>query len=140
MRVTREALGDDRIGPQLKKEFGGIYIANERFDQKAAEAAIERGDADAVAFGKAFTANPDLPRRFAVNAPLNKWNAETLYSAGPEGCTDYPAVAWRLSVEVAPYPGSSAVTCSGRKNRKYALFCDTFAVSRFGRDAGARGA
>jgi 2,4-dienoyl-CoA reductase-like NADH-dependent reductase (Old Yellow Enzyme family) len=46
-----------------------------------------------VAFGKAFIANPDLPRRFALNAPLNKWNGETFYSAGPEGYTDYPAVA-----------------------------------------------
>ena len=90
---AREALGEDRIGPQLKKAFGGVLIANERFDQAAAEAAIAAGDADAVAFGKAFIANPDLPRRFALNAPLNKWNSETFYSAGPEGYTDYPAVA-----------------------------------------------
>jgi 2,4-dienoyl-CoA reductase-like NADH-dependent reductase (Old Yellow Enzyme family) len=90
---AREALGDDRIGPQLKQAFGGVYIANERFDQESAEAAIAAGEADAVAFGKAFIANPDLPRRFALNAPLNKWNAETFYSAGPEGYTDYPALA-----------------------------------------------
>ena len=90
---AREALGDDRIGPQLKQAFGGVYIANERFDRETAEAAIAAGEADAVAFGKAFLANPDLPRRFALNAPLNKWNAETFYSAGPEGYTDYPALA-----------------------------------------------
>ena len=90
---AREALGEDRIGPQLKRAFGGVYIANERFDKDAAEAAIAAGDADAVAFGKAFIANPDLPRRFALNAPLNKWNTETFYSPGPEGYTDYPAVA-----------------------------------------------
>lgn len=90
---AREALGDDRLGPQLKTAFGGVYISNERFDRAAAEAAIAAGDADAVAFGKAFIANPDLPRRFGLNAPLNKWNTETFYSAGPEGYTDYPAVA-----------------------------------------------
>lgn len=90
---AREALGEDRLGPQLKTAFGGVYISNERFDRAAAEAAIAAGDADAVAFGKAFIANPDLPRRFAMNAPLNKWNTETFYSAGPEGYTDYPAVA-----------------------------------------------
>lgn len=90
---AREAPADDSIGPQLRKLFGGVWIANERFDKAAAEAALVAGDADAVAFGKAFIANPDLPRRFALNAPLNKWNSETFYSAGPQGYTDYPAVA-----------------------------------------------
>ena len=90
---AREAAGEDSIGPQLRKAFGGVWIANERFDRAAAEAALAAGDADAVAFGKAFIANPDLPRRFALNVPLNRWNSEMLYSAGPEGYTDYPAVA-----------------------------------------------
>jgi len=90
---AREALGEDRLGPQLKQAFGGVYIANERFDRDAAEAVIAAGDADAIAFGKDFIANPDLPRRFALGAPLNAWNAATFYSAGPEGYTDYPAVA-----------------------------------------------
>jgi 2,4-dienoyl-CoA reductase-like NADH-dependent reductase (Old Yellow Enzyme family) len=54
---------------------------------------ITAGEADAVAFGKAFIANPDLPGRFAYNAPLNTWNSETFYTAGPEGYTDHPAVA-----------------------------------------------
>jgi 2,4-dienoyl-CoA reductase-like NADH-dependent reductase (Old Yellow Enzyme family) len=90
---AREAPGDDSIGPQLKQAFGGIWIANERFNQATAEAAIAAGEADAVAFGKAFIANPDLPRRLALNAPLNRWNTETFYSQGPEGYTDYSAVA-----------------------------------------------
>jgi 2,4-dienoyl-CoA reductase-like NADH-dependent reductase (Old Yellow Enzyme family) len=90
---AREAVAGDSIGPQLKQAFGGTWIANERFDQDAAEAAIAAGEADAVAFGKAFIANPDLPRRVAFKASLNRWNAETFYSQGPEGYTDYPAVA-----------------------------------------------
>jgi 2,4-dienoyl-CoA reductase-like NADH-dependent reductase (Old Yellow Enzyme family) len=90
---AREALGHDSIGPELKKAFGGVWIANERFDKVTAEAALAAGEADAIAFGKAFIANPDLPRRFALDAPLNTWNAETFYTAGPEGYIDYPAVA-----------------------------------------------
>jgi 2,4-dienoyl-CoA reductase-like NADH-dependent reductase (Old Yellow Enzyme family) len=90
---AREAPGEDSIGPRLKKAFGGVWIANKRFNKTAAEAALAAGEADAVAFGKAFIANPDLPRRFALDAPLNKWNAETFYSPGSEGYTDYPAVA-----------------------------------------------
>ena len=90
---AREAPGDDSISPKLKAAFGGAWIANERFDKAAAEAALAAGEADAVAFGKAFIANPDLPRRLALNAALNTWNTETFYSAGPEGYTDYPAVA-----------------------------------------------
>ncbi|WP_422928290.1 alkene reductase [Singulisphaera sp. PoT] len=88
---AREALGADRLGPRLKAAFGGVYIANEKFTRETAEAAIEAGEADAVAFGKLFIANPDLPRRLALDAPLNEPNPETFYSpTGPVGYTDYP--------------------------------------------------
>ena len=90
---AREALGEDRLGPQLKRAFGGVYIVNERFEQATAEQVIAAGDADAVAFGKAFMANPDLPRRLAQATPLNPWNAATFYTEGPAGYTDYPAIA-----------------------------------------------
>jgi 2,4-dienoyl-CoA reductase-like NADH-dependent reductase (Old Yellow Enzyme family) len=90
---AREAKREDSLGPQLKKAFGGVWIANEGFTREQAEAELAAGDADAVAFGKAFIANPDLPRRFALGAPLNKWVSETFYSEGPEGYTDYPAAA-----------------------------------------------
>jgi 2,4-dienoyl-CoA reductase-like NADH-dependent reductase (Old Yellow Enzyme family) len=87
---ARERLGDDRIGPHLKKAFGGVFIANEGFTQQSAEAVLAAGEADAVAFGKLFIANPDLPERLASGAPLNEWNAKTFYSTGAEGYTDYP--------------------------------------------------
>lgn len=90
---AREHPGDDRIGPALRKEFGGVYIANERFDQAAAEAALAKGEADAVAFGIPFIANPDLPRRFREHAPLNPPDKDTFYASGPKGYTDYPALA-----------------------------------------------
>ena len=54
---------------------------------------LDAGEADAVAFGKLFIANPDLPRRFALGAPLNPWNSDTFYGEGPDGYTDYPALS-----------------------------------------------
>lgn len=90
---SRESLGPDRLGPDLKKAFGGPYIVNEAHTRDTAEALLRAGEADAVAFGKLFIANPDLPRRFALGAPLNPPVPETFYASGPQGYTDYPALA-----------------------------------------------
>ena len=61
---AREYEAPDSIGRQLKQDFGGVYIANERFTFDSAQQALADGWADAVAFGKLIIANPDLPRRF----------------------------------------------------------------------------
>lgn len=90
---AREYVGPDSIGPQLKKEFGGVYIANERFTYESAQEALHAGWADAVAFGKAIIANPDLVERFRRGASLNEPQPETFYSFGAEGYTDYPTLA-----------------------------------------------
>lgn len=90
---ARERLGEGRIGPQLKAAFGGVYIANEGFTRETAEQLLAAGEADAVAFGKLFIANPDLPRRFALHAPLNEWHAEKFYFGAAEGYVDYPELA-----------------------------------------------
>ncbi len=87
---AREHPGPDRIGPRLRSEFGGVYIANEGFTLDSAEQMLSAGEADAVAFGKLFIANPDLPERFARNAPLNRWSTETFYAGGQHGYVDYP--------------------------------------------------
>jgi hypothetical protein len=89
---TREHQGPDSISPQLKKLFGGVLIANEKFTKESAEAAIESGAADAVAFGKQFIANPDLPERFKLNAPLNTPDTALFYGGGARGYIDYPAL------------------------------------------------
>ncbi len=89
---AREYEAPDWMGPQLKQAFGGIYIANEKFTQESADAAIQRGDCDAVAFGKLFISNPDLPKRFAVHADLNAPQSTSFYSHGPEGYVDYPSL------------------------------------------------
>ena len=90
---ARESLKEPRLGPALKKAFGGVYIANEGFTPETAANVVAAGDADAVCFGKLFLANPDLPHRIALKAPLNPWNTATFYSEGAEGYTDYPALA-----------------------------------------------
>jgi 2,4-dienoyl-CoA reductase-like NADH-dependent reductase (Old Yellow Enzyme family) len=90
---SREHLGEPRLGPSLKKAFGGIYIANEKFTKETAERVLASGEADAVAFGQLFIANPDLPKRFATGAILNPPRPETFYSDGPVGYTDYPSLA-----------------------------------------------
>lgn len=87
---SREKEADDSLGPQLKQAFGGVYIANERFTKDSANAALARGDADAVAFGVPFIANPDLPARLAADAPLNEPHPETFYADGAVGYLDYP--------------------------------------------------
>ncbi len=89
---AREHQAEDWIGPQLKKAFGGVYIANEGFTFDTAQAALAAGKADAVAFGKLFIANPDLAARFQSGAPLNEWNGATFYAPGAQGYTDYPAL------------------------------------------------
>jgi 2,4-dienoyl-CoA reductase-like NADH-dependent reductase (Old Yellow Enzyme family) len=87
--LAREHLGEDRLGPELKEAFGGVYIANENLTLETAEQLVESGEADAAAFGKLFIANPDLPQRFAIRAPLNAWRRETFYEGGAGGYTDY---------------------------------------------------
>lgn len=88
--MAREHVAPDRLGPQLKAAFGGIYIANEGLDLERAQALLAAGEADAVGFGKLFISNPDLPIRLKLGAPLTAWTAETFYSPGPEGYVDYP--------------------------------------------------
>jgi 2,4-dienoyl-CoA reductase-like NADH-dependent reductase (Old Yellow Enzyme family) len=87
---ARERDADDSIGPQLKKEFGGVYIANEKFTKDSANAWLAEGKADAVAFGVPYIANPDLPERLAQDAALNEPHPETFYAPGPVGYLDYP--------------------------------------------------
>jgi 2,4-dienoyl-CoA reductase-like NADH-dependent reductase (Old Yellow Enzyme family) len=90
--AARESVGPGRLGPELKQRFGGVYIANEGFTFETASRAITAHEADAVAFGRLFIANPDLPKRFALGASLNTPDPSTFYGSGPHGYTDYPAL------------------------------------------------
>jgi N-ethylmaleimide reductase len=75
-----------------RRNFAGTYIANNKYTRHMAIDAVASGAVDAVAFGMPFIANPDLPRRLQIDAPLNPVNVATLYTAGPAGYTDYPAL------------------------------------------------
>ena len=88
--AAREHQAPDSIGPALKKAFGGIYVANEKFTLESGNAILSAGDADAVAFGVPFLANPDLPKRLASGAALNAPDPSTFYADGAKGYTDYP--------------------------------------------------
>ncbi len=68
----------------------GAWIVNNGYTGETAEAAVESGYADAVAFGKAFISNPDLVRRLREKAPLNEWKQPLFYGGGDEGYIDYP--------------------------------------------------
>ena len=90
---VREYPGPDRLGPALRAAFGGAYIANERFTFDSASQLLAAGEADGVAFGKLFLANPDLPRRMQLGAPLNEPDIPGFYAGGAKGYTDYPALS-----------------------------------------------
>jgi N-ethylmaleimide reductase len=76
---------------QLRKIFKGKIIAAGGFEPETAEAVVEKGDADLVAFGRHFVSNPDLPRRIKLAFPLNPYNRDTFYTFDDRGYTDYPS-------------------------------------------------
>ena len=92
----REVLvpSDERLGPILRGIFKRTFILNGGYDLPSGTEAIARGEADLIAFGTPFLANPDLPERFRQNAPLNKPDVATFYLGGEKGYTDYPALAY----------------------------------------------
>ncbi len=75
---------------QLRKIFTGKIIAAGGFEPDTAEAVVEKGDADLVAFGRYFLANPDLPKRIRLGLPLNEYDRNTFYTFEARGYTDYP--------------------------------------------------
>jgi N-ethylmaleimide reductase len=82
-----------QVVPAMRRVFKGTLILNSDYTFETASRTVELGEADAIAFGRAFLANPDLPSRFARNELLNEPVVSTFYSLGPAGYTDYPALA-----------------------------------------------
>ncbi len=74
----------------VRAAYRGVLIGNMGYRPEEAAEAVRTGKVDAVAFGVAFLANPDLPARIAAGAPLSAPNPATFYTAGPEGYLDYP--------------------------------------------------
>jgi N-ethylmaleimide reductase len=75
---------------RLRKIFKGRIIAAGGFEPDTAEAVVEKGDADLVAFGRHFLANPDLPKRIKLGLSLNDYDRKTFYTFDFHGYTDYP--------------------------------------------------
>lgn len=80
----------------LRRRFKGAYIANNGFDFELATKALAANEADLIAFGKPFIANPDLVERYKRGAALNAPDKATFYGGGAKGYTDYPALGEAL--------------------------------------------
>lgn len=76
----------------LKARFDGAWMVNNGYDRQMALDAVSGGEADLVAFGRAYIANPDLAERLKVDAALNEGDPSTYYGGGREGYTDYPTM------------------------------------------------
>ncbi|CAN6475580.1 unnamed protein product [Victoria cruziana] len=91
-----EPTPDKRVGAsgsllEFRKAFKGTFIACGGYSKDDGNKAVSEGYTDVVAFGKYFLANPDLPKRFELGAPLNRYNRDTFYISDPIiGYTDYP--------------------------------------------------
>ena len=83
---------DLAMSAHLRTLWKGLYVVNGGYDGLRGEQAIQAGHADAVAYGRAFLANPDLPRRLQLEAALNEPDPSTFYGGGAAGYTSYPAL------------------------------------------------
>lgn len=97
VHMVEGATGGPRDWPEgaleaLRDQIAAPYIANNGYTREMALQAVADGTADAVAFGRAFIANPDLPARLETGAELNPLRAALLYGGGAEGYTDYPTL------------------------------------------------
>jgi N-ethylmaleimide reductase len=83
-------LGPERFRPLITGKTR--LIAAGGYKPADAESLLDRGIADAVAFGRLFISNPDLPKRIELNAPLNAYDRNTFYARGVAGYLDYPTL------------------------------------------------
>ena len=80
------------VAPAIQAAFDGPLVLNSDYDGASGQAELDAGRADAIAFGRTFIANPDLPARIKAGAPLAKDDPKTWYSQGPQGYVDYPTL------------------------------------------------
>jgi N-ethylmaleimide reductase len=104
IHVIEGATGGPRdIAPfdygSLRRRFRGAYVANNGYDFELANKALTANEADLIAFGKPFIANPDLVERLRLGAPLNTPDKATFYGGGAKGYTDYPSLEAADAVE-----------------------------------------
>jgi 2,4-dienoyl-CoA reductase-like NADH-dependent reductase (Old Yellow Enzyme family) len=80
-----------KLSPLIRKAFTRPLVLNQDYTLEKAQADLDSGIADAIAFGRPFIGNPDLVERLRKGVPLAQDNPKTWYSKGPEGYIDYPA-------------------------------------------------
>ena len=90
---TRGASDVPRQSPMVRRHFNGPLVLNSDYDAARAQEDLDSGLAQAISFGRPFIANPDLPDRLSLGAPLNPLSTDTLYTQGSEGYVDYPVLA-----------------------------------------------
>ena len=76
-----------------RRHFQGTLMSNGSYTRESGESTVAGGAADAIVYGRPYIANPDLVERFTKQAPLNQVNYDRLYGGGPDGYSDYPALA-----------------------------------------------
>ncbi len=81
------------LSTHLRALWKGLYVVNGGYDGPKGEEAVRTGHADAIAYGRAFLANPNLPRRLQLGAALNEPDPATFYGGGAVGYTSYPALS-----------------------------------------------
>lgn len=84
---------DIAMSAHLRTLWEGLYVVNGGYDRFRGEEVLRTGHADAVAYGRAFLANPDLPRRLQLGAALNEPDPKTFYGGGAAGYTSYPVLS-----------------------------------------------
>lgn len=80
------------VSPEMRPHYSGRIVINSDHDWTDARGRIAGGHADAVSIGRLFIANPDLVKRIALDAPLNRGDPATFYAGGERGYTDYPVL------------------------------------------------
>lgn len=78
--------------PVLRPKYEGVYFAGVGFTKESGEKLLAEDGADAIVYGKLFLANPDLPKRFKLDAELNDWDESTFYQGDEKGYIDYPTL------------------------------------------------
>jgi len=90
--VTIAETGKGLGGRFFRSIFQGSIVSAGGYTCEMGETVLQENSADFVAYGRLFLANPDLPKRFALDATLNRYDRNTFYSSGEQGYTDYPGI------------------------------------------------
>ena len=90
--IENELPDGTAVSAFLRDTYEGTLIVAGGYDRESGEAVLQEDRADLIGYARYFLANPDLPKRFALDAPTNEWDKSTFYGGGEEGYVDYPTL------------------------------------------------